>query len=58
MRDGAIEKWEEVMADFFQSAKKHDANLKKAVISDSESSSSSGDDLFLSQSLAARISNR
>ena len=30
MRDGAIEKWEEVMAGFYQSAKKHDANLKKA----------------------------
>ena len=29
-RDGAIEKWEEVMAGFYQSAKKHDANLKKA----------------------------
>ena len=30
MQDGAIEKWEEVMAGFYQSAKKHDANLKKA----------------------------
>ena len=30
MRDGAIEKWEEVMAGFYQSAKKHDANPKKA----------------------------
>ena len=30
MRDGAIEKWEEVMAGFYRSAKKHDANLKKA----------------------------
>ena len=30
MRDGAVEKWEEVMAGFFQSAKEHDVNLKKA----------------------------